>query len=160
MKKIVTVIAFVAALAACKQNSPQADADIASVSKATSLTVDCVRSLDNGRSMSTRDHMTVEIKDKQVSFTRILLLKSGENTGSIHESFKGTINSVFDFNSVSKDSARVLLNPLTLTTIKSETREKSEKKLPYVLVEYANGALKITEHDAKKVFALSNCRTK
>lgn len=160
MKKIVTGIAFVASVAACKQNSPQVDTGIASVSKATSLTVDCIRSLDSGRMMSTRDHLTVEIKDNQVVLTRILLLKNGENTGSIHESFKGTINSVFDFNSVSKDSARVLLNPLTLTTFKSETREKSEKKLPYVLVEYANGALKISERDAKKVFALSNCRTK
>jgi hypothetical protein len=159
MTKMISVLAFVLLVAGCKQNSQQQDAEFASASKGASLSIECVRSSDNGRAVSMRDHMKVDIKGNEVSFRRILLVTSGDKTESVHESFKGIINSVFDFNSISKNTVRVLLNPLTLTKVNVDSRDKTESKLPYVLVQYANGDLKITERDAKKLFTHSNCRS-
>jgi hypothetical protein len=147
-------------LAGCGNNAQQSDSEIASVSKQSLLSIDCLRSADMGRSVSTRDHMKVDINGKAVSFTRIILIKNSIETKSVIESFKGTVNSVFDFNSVSKNTARLLLNPLTLTSVDVDSGERTEKKFSSLLVQYANGELKITERDGKKVFSHSNCIVK
>lgn len=146
-------------LVACGRNTEALDAEVASVGQ-SSLTVECARNVSGARTTSFRDSLVLKISGKSVALERRLTLSKGDASEMTTQKIQGTINSVFDFNSISKESVRVLLNPTSMTTSKLSSGDKSVTQLPYVLIQYNQGKLKVTEHDAKIVLSHSICRTK
>lgn len=146
-------------LVACGKNTSALDAEIASVGQ-SSLTVECVRNVSGARTTSFRDSLVLKISGKSVALERRLTVSKDDTSDVTTQKIQGTINSVFDFNSISKESIRVLLNPTSMTTSQMSSGEKSVSPLPYVLIQYSQGQLKVTERDAKVVLSHSICRTK
>lgn len=157
LMKSSVVIATGLLFVSCGSKSVEPDAQLASVSSST-LQLECLKMGDAGRTASSRDHVELTVSGSSVSVVRRLLTVSGETSQSKVQTLRGKINSVFDFNSISQNSLRLLLNPTSLETSVSGT--KNETKYPYVLIEYANGQIKITEAQAKVVLSHSQCRTK
>lgn len=151
------IVAFVSGLVlvSCGAKSTSEDAQVMSVGSSR-LHVDCVRR-DEARSASVINHMILKISGQSVSVERRILRKDGDSEQYATQLIQGTINKVFDFNSVSQNSAQVLLNPTSInTTINGKV---TEEKLPYVFVEFSQGRLKVTEKDAKVLMSHSICRT-
>lgn len=151
------VVAFVSGLVlvSCGTKNSSEESQVMSVGTSR-LHVDCVRN-DEARNITLINHMILKISGQSVSVERRILRKDGQSEQFANQIIQGTINKVFDFNSVSQNSAQVLLNPTSVkTTINGKV---TEEKLPYVFVEFSQGRLKITERDAKVLMSHSICRT-
>ncbi|MFZ9519808.1 MAG: hypothetical protein ACO3A4_04965 [Silvanigrellaceae bacterium] len=159
MLKIITVFVSGLIFVSCGKSDathPEVDAQTASVSSEPNLVVKC-RSTAESRHVSTLDSLELRVAGQSVSLFRIMVEKVGDSEQSRSQSIKGTINSVFDFNRMSQNSATLLLNPSKLSTqigIKS-----TSEPLASVLIEYSQGRVKVSQRDGKVLFNNPNCRT-
>ncbi|MEN9824901.1 MAG: hypothetical protein RI953_646 [Pseudomonadota bacterium] len=159
MLKLATAIVSGLVFVSCgKSNASgtEVDAQTASTASSANLVVKC-RSTADARTVSALDTIELTVAGNSVSLSRTLVQKAGDAQLGKSQRLKGTINSVFDFNRISENSAHLLLNPTSLsTTVDLQTTTQA---LTSALIEYSQGRLKISQRDGKVLISHSNCRT-
>ena len=159
MLKIVTAIVsglFFVSCAKPNATGSALDAQTASTNSNANLVVKC-RSTVDVRNVSVLDAIELTVAGKSVTLARTLIYKKGDAESTKSQRLKATINSVFDFNRISENSANLLLNPTSLsTTVELQTTTQA---LTSALIEYSQGRLKISQSDGKVLISHSNCRT-
>ncbi|MEN9810567.1 MAG: hypothetical protein RLZZ488_2134 [Pseudomonadota bacterium] len=157
MLRIFVAFASSFVFVSCGAQTQSSDSDLSSIGS-SSMVVQCLRSTDIGRGMRVSDRLTLTIEKNSASVVRSLMYTSVDGTSHIKQSIQGSVNTVFDFNSISKESARLLLLSTSLKT--TGGKAPGEKKLSSALVQYNQGEVKVSDSDGKLIFAVPNCRTK
>lgn len=157
MLRIIVALASSFVFVSCGTQTQSADSDVASLAS-SSLVVQCLRSSEIGRGIRVSDRLTLTIEKNSASVIRALMYTSIDGTTHVKQSIQGSVNTVFDFNSISSESARLLLLSTSLKT--TGGKAPGEKKLSSALVQYNQGEVKVSDSDGKLIFVVPNCRTK
>jgi len=157
MLRIFVALASSFVFVSCGSQKQSADSELSSVGS-SSMVVQCLRTSEMGRGMRVSDRLTLTVEKKSATVVRSLMFTSVDGTTHVKQSIQGTVNTVFDFNSISNESARLLLLSTSLKT--TGGKAPGEKKLSSALVQYNQGEVKVSDSDGKLIFAVPNCRTK